>query len=83
VSVLLIANTDRRMTECSTSDSVGDASWVQKAALQLYRRNVPLLHTSRYVTARDSVLRWGEKAWVRGYMFPRYEATLFPRYEAT
>ena len=41
--------------------------------------NVPLLHTSRYVIPRDSVLpglpcvstasnkRWGEKAWVRGY----------------
>ena len=41
--------------------------------------NVPLLHTSRYVTARDqpyqafphvstaSDKRWGEKAWVRGY----------------
>jgi len=28
-------------------------SWVQKATLQLYRRNVPLLHMSRYVIARD------------------------------
>jgi len=30
-----------------TSDSLGDVSWVQKAALQLYRGNVLLLHTSR------------------------------------
>jgi len=28
---LLIANTERRMTEYSTSDSLGDVSWVQKA----------------------------------------------------
>ena len=74
-----IANTDRRMTEHSTSDSLGDVSWIQKAALQLYRRNVPLLHTSRYVISRDSVLpglpcvsnasdkHWAEKDWVRRY----------------
>jgi len=36
------------MTEHSTSDSFGDVPWIQKAVLQLYRRNVPLLHTSRY-----------------------------------
>ena len=35
-----IANTDHRTTEHSTSDSLGDTS------VQLYRRNVPLLHTS-------------------------------------
>jgi len=28
-------NTERRMTERSTSDSLGDVSWIQKAALQL------------------------------------------------
>jgi len=44
------------MTECSTSDSLGDVSWIQKVTLQLYRRNVPLLHTSRYVIPRDLVL---------------------------
>jgi len=55
-SALPIANTDGRMTERSTSDSLGDVSWIQKAALQLYRRNLPLLHTSRYVIPRDSVL---------------------------
>ena len=49
-------NTDGRTTERSTSDSLGDVSWIQKAALQQYRRNVPLLHTSRYVIPRDSVL---------------------------
>ena len=43
--------------ERSTSDSLGDVSWIQKSALQLYRRNVPLLHTSRYVIAHDSALR--------------------------
>jgi len=35
VSVLLIANTDRGTTERLTSDSFGNASWIQKAALQL------------------------------------------------
>jgi len=45
VSVLLITNTDRRTTERSTSDSLGDVLWVHK----LYRRNVPLLHTSLHV----------------------------------
>jgi len=39
-SALPIANTDDRMTERSTLDSLGDVSWVQKAALQLYTRNV-------------------------------------------
>jgi len=63
------------MTERSTSDSLGDVSWIQKAALQLYRRNVPLLHTPYHVTqfyqafphvstANDK--RLGEKDWVRG-----------------
>ena len=79
VSVLPITNMNRRTTERSTSCSLGDVSWVQKAALQLYRRNVPLLNTFRYAIARDSFLpgfpristasdkRWGEKPWVRGY----------------
>jgi len=49
VSALLITNTDQR----STSDSLADISWIQIASLQLYRRNMPLLHMSRYVTARD------------------------------
>jgi len=51
-----IANMDRRTTEHLTSGSLGDVSWIQKAALQLYGRNVPLFHTSRYVIPRDSVL---------------------------
>jgi len=46
-----------------------------------FSRKVPLLHTSRYVIPRDSVLpglpcvstasdkRWGEKAWVQGYLY--------------
>ena len=68
MSALPIANTDCRMTECLTSDSLGDVSWIQKAALQLYRKNVPLLNTSRYIIACDSGLpcdstasdkRWG------------------------
>ena len=54
--VLPIANMDCRTTECSTSDSLGDISLIQKAALQLYRRNVPFLHMSRHVTACDSAL---------------------------
>ena len=56
VSVLRIANMDHRTTERSTSDSFGDISQIQEATLQLYRRNVPLLRTSRYVTACDSLL---------------------------
>jgi len=56
VSALLITNTDRRTTERSTSDCLGDVSWIQKATLQLYRKNVSLLHTSRYVIAHESVL---------------------------
>jgi len=30
-STLPIANTDCRTTECSTSDSLGDVSWIQIA----------------------------------------------------
>ena len=83
VSVIPITNTYRGTTEHSTSDSLGDVSWVQKAALQLWRKNVPLLPTStqayRYVFVCDqfyqafpcvstaSDKRWGEKAWVQGY----------------
>jgi len=37
---------DHETTECSTSGSLDDVSWIQKAALQLYRRNVSLLHMS-------------------------------------
>jgi len=70
------------MTERSTSDSLGDVSWIQKAALQLYRRNVPLLHMSRYVTARDSVLpglpRVSTAATNAGVRRPGYEATGYP-----
>jgi len=59
---------------CKRSKTGGaDVSWVQKATSQLYRRNVPLVHTSRHVTARDqfyqafsristaSNKRWGER----------------------
>jgi len=38
------------------SKCAGDGSWIQKAAVQLYRRNVPLLHMSRYIIPHDSVL---------------------------
>jgi len=46
--------------------------------------NVPLLHMSRYIILRNSVLpglsristasdkRWGEKAWVRGWVYALY-----------
>jgi len=56
VGVLPITNTDHRTTGHSTPGSLGDVSWVHKAASQLYRRNVPSLHTSptfRYVIACD------------------------------
>ena len=56
-TVTLAAHARRGLTtERSTSDSLGDISSIQKAALQLYRRNVPLLHMSGYVITRDSVL---------------------------
>jgi len=42
--------------EVGSSDNLGTISWIYKSTLQLYRRNVPLLHTSRYVIARDWVL---------------------------
>jgi len=35
-----------RITERSTSGSLGNVSWVQKADLQLYRKIVPLLRMS-------------------------------------
>jgi len=66
----LIANMDRRTTEHLTSDSLGDVSWIQKAALQLYRRNVPLLHMSFPRVSTASNKHWGEKAWARGYFLP-------------
>ena len=71
------------MTECSTSDSLADVSWVQKAALQVYRRNLPLLHTSRYVIARGSVLPGSSPALVlqatnAGAGRPGYEAKTLP-----
>jgi len=59
--------------------SNGDVSWVQKAALQLYRRNVPLFQMSRYVIAYDrfyldfphistaSDKHWRKKARRHGY----------------
>ena len=60
--------------EHSTSESLlGDLSWIQKATLELYSRNVPLLYTSRCVIARHhfhqafpdvstaSNKYWGEK----------------------
>jgi len=55
VSMLLIATTDHGSTELSNQCSLGNIFPVQKAAIQLYRKNVPLLHMSaqraRYVTA--------------------------------
>ena len=62
---------------------------VQKTISQLYRRNVPLLHTSRYVTACDqfqqafprvstaSDKRWVEKAWIRGYRIAMLSVATF------
>jgi len=39
-------NLDRRMTEHSTSDSLDDVRFLgSEATLELYRWNVPLLHT--------------------------------------
>ena len=55
MSALLITNKDHRTTECSTSDGLGDVSWMQKATLQPYGRNVPtLLHIVQVRFARPS-----------------------------
>jgi len=74
-------------TERSTSDSLGNVSWVQKDALQLYRRNVPLLHMSRYVIEHDQYYQafphistasnkhWGETDWV--HCQPRIGAFMY------
>ena len=52
-----------RTTEHLTSDSLGNVSWIQKAILQLYRKNVLLLHTSRHViVTNDGVRRCGYEA---------------------
>ena len=48
------ATTDHRMTEWSTSYRL---SRVQKATPQLYRRNMPLLHMSRYIIIHDDFTR--------------------------
>ena len=75
-SALLITNTDYGTTKLSASGSLGSISWVQKAALEMYRRIVPLLHTSTQCPGMSWLVlpafplryyqRWGEKAWVRG-----------------
>jgi len=46
VSARPITNTDHRTTGHSIPGSLGDISWVQNAALQLYRKSVLLLHIS-------------------------------------
>jgi len=89
VSVLPITNTDRRTTGYSTPGSLGDVSSVQKAASQLYRRNVPLLHTSptsRYVTACDQYYQAFPKVASQvtnaGVTRPGYEATFYLLYHS-
>ena len=67
---------DHRITEHSTLDNLSDVSWVQKAALQLYRKKCatpPHIHlTSKYIVARDQfyhafpcVSTASDKHWVR------------------
>jgi len=75
----------QQVSECTTDCKhglyriLGDVSWIQKATLHLYRKNVPLLDTSRYmcIIACDSGLpcdstandkRWGgyETGFVQG-----------------
>jgi len=46
MSALPIANADHRMTEHLTPDNVGGIFWAQKVSLQLYGRNMLLLHMS-------------------------------------
>jgi len=78
--VLPIANTDRRTTERSTSDSLDDVSWIQKAAFTAVQKECatpPHVQVRHHVTqfyqafphvSTASDKRWGEKAWVRGYI---------------
>jgi len=80
----------QQVSECATdrkhrltSDSLSNVSWIQKATLQLYRRNVPLFHTSRYVKPRDSVLPGLPPVLVlqatnAGARRPGYKANAFP-----
>jgi len=76
-SVLQIVNTDHGTTECLIPGSLGDISWVQKAASQLYIRNLPLLHTSTqhpgtslhvisFTRPSLAFVLQAAKAWVRG-----------------
>ena len=55
------------MTERSTSDSLGNVSWIQKAALQLYRRNVPLLHTARRPGYKATTIALKAESVMKGY----------------
>jgi len=71
--------------QLSNSYLSGNISLVQKATLPLYRRNVPLLHTSRYVTACDSgftrssaLVLQATNAWVRR---PGHEATHYKSHQ--
>ena len=75
----------RRTTECSTSDSLGNVSWIQKL---LYSCTKGMCHSSTcpgmslHVTefyldfprvSTASHKHWGEKAWVRGYPDPTHQ----------
>ena len=85
VAMLPITNTDCRTTERSTSDSLGDVSWIQKAALQLYRRNGMChsstcpgtsFHMTQFYQAFPTLVLQATDAGVRR---PGYEATTLLR----
>jgi len=68
--MLLITNTDRRTTECSTSDSLDNISWVQNDTSLLYSPGMSLHMTQFYQAfprvSTASNKRWSEKAWGLG-----------------
>ena len=68
VSALPIANTDHGTTKHSTSGSLGNISWVQKAALKLYRRNVaPGVRRPGYKAMHFSLVPWCRHLFLRHF----------------
>ena len=75
MSALPTTNTNHGVTECLTSASLGDISWVQKAASQLYRRNMALLDMfTHHVTAHDQFYQVSPHLAYAGTKRPGYKA---------
>jgi len=73
-----IANTDRRTTECSTSDKLGNVSWIQKAIYSctegMYHSSTrpgPSLHLTQFYQAFPAL------ATNAGVRRPGYKASIY------